>query len=62
MRGQLECDTARLETLLEDLGGGKPMCVLVTQMAKLALNSWQRRQNSPVRRKAGNVLTGEFGK
>lgn len=38
------------------------MCVLVTQMAKLALNSWQMRQNSPVRRKAGNVLTGEFGK
>lgn len=38
------------------------MCVLVTQKAKLALNSWQRRQNSPVRRKAGNVLTGEFGK
>lgn len=61
MRGQLECDTARLETLLEDFGG-KPMCVLVTQKAKLALNSWQRRQNSPVRRKAGNVLTGEFGK
>lgn len=61
MRGQLECDTARLETLLEDLGGG-PMCVLVTEKAKLALNSWQRRQNPPVRRKAGNVLTGEFGK
>lgn len=60
MRGQLECDTARLEKLV-DLGG-KPMCVLVTQKAKLALNSWQRSQNSPVRRKAGNVLTGEFGK